>query len=193
MLLMAVVAAVWVKPPLLGWIGFAIVAVVGAALVVAAFVLFPRSRTNTPTLDGIGRRDGVIVLADAACSSDELCERVARHLHGRDVDVHVVAPVLPDPGHYLMEDEGRDRDDAERRLADTLRQLRTVGIAATGSVGTDDPVQALGDELAEFPATDLVIVTSSGSQWLEDDLLERARALVPSVEQVVVAARGAGE
>jgi hypothetical protein len=186
--LMALLAALWVKPPLLGWIGFAVVAVVGAALVTAAFVLFPRSRTNVRPVADADRREGVLVLADATCSPEQLCESVARHLHGRDAEVYVVAPTLPDPLRYLTDDEGPDRGDAERRLGETLDRLRAAGIPATGSVGTDDPLQALGDALAGFPAAELVIVTSSDSQWLEDDLLERARPLVPSVEQIVVAA-----
>ena len=185
-LLMALVAALWVKPPLLGWIGFAIVAAVGAALITAAFTLFPRSRANMPSLEGVPRRDGVLVLADATCSSAQLCESIARHLHGRDTEVHVVAPVLADPRHYLADDEELDRGEAQRRLDETLEQLWEAGIRATGSVGTDDPLQALGDAVAADPATELVIVTSTESHWLEEGLLEGAHTLVPSVELIVV-------
>jgi hypothetical protein len=186
-LLMALVAALWVKPPLQGWIGFAIIAFFGGALVAAAFVLFPRSRTNMPALEGTGRRNGVLVLADATCSCSQLRESIAGHLDGRDAEVHVVAPVLPDALHNIADDEEADVAAAERRLADTLERLRAAGIAATGSVGTEDPLQALGDALPEFPASELVIVTSTESQWLEDGVLERARPFAPSVEQIVVA------
>jgi hypothetical protein len=183
---MALVAALWVKPPLLGWIGFGIVAVVGAALIMAAPALFAASRTNLPSTVELGRREGVLVLADATCSSGQLSESIARHLHGRDVEVHVVAPTLPDPPQYIASDEDADRGAAAERLAETLEQLNEAGIAATGSVGTDDPVQALGDAVAAFPATELVIVTSAESHWLEEGLLEHAHMLVPSVELIVV-------
>jgi hypothetical protein len=181
--LMALIAALWVKPPLLGWIGFAIVAVVGAGITVAVFTLFPRSRTNIPSVVSDGR-ERLLVLADATCSPSELCESVAVRCT-RDVPVHVVAPVLPNPINYIADVEEREREDAERRLAATLEELHAAGIEATGSVGTDEPLQSVGDALARFPATELLIVTTRESQWLEDDLLERARQVVPSVEQVV--------
>jgi hypothetical protein len=44
---MALVAALWVKPPLLGWIGAGIVAVVGAAVTIAAPALFACHREPT--------------------------------------------------------------------------------------------------------------------------------------------------
>lgn len=184
--LMALVAALWVKPPLLGWIGFGIVAVVGAALIIAAPALFAASRTNLPSTAELRRREGVLVLADATCAGGQLSESIVRHLHGRDVEVHVVAPTLPDPPHYLASDEDATRAAAAARLAEALEELNDAGIAATGSVGTDDPVQALGDAVAEFPATELVIVTSTESHWLEEGVLERAHELVPSVELIVV-------
>jgi hypothetical protein len=48
------------------------------------------------------------------------------------------------------------------------------------------PRKALGDAVAAFPATELVIVTSTESHWLEEGLLERAHVLVPSVELIAV-------
>jgi hypothetical protein len=184
--LMALVAALWVKPPLLGWIGFGFVAVVGVALIIAAPALFAAFRTNLPSTAELRRREGVLVLADATCSFGQLSESIVRHVRGRDVEVHVVAPTLPDPPHYLASDEDADRGAAAQRLAETLEQLEEAGIAATGSVGTDDPVQALGDAVAAFPATELVIVTSTESHWLEEGVLERAHVLVPSVELIAV-------
>ena len=35
----------------------------------------------------------------------QLSESIVRHVHGRDVEVHVVAPTLPDPPHYIASDE----------------------------------------------------------------------------------------
>jgi hypothetical protein len=45
--LMALIAALWVKPPALGWIGFGIVALVGAGLIWGAYVLLPRTACST--------------------------------------------------------------------------------------------------------------------------------------------------
>jgi hypothetical protein len=190
---MALVAAVWVKPPLLGWIGFGIVAVVGAALIIAGPALFSASRTNVPSTAQLRRREGVLVLADATCSGVQLSESIVRHVHGRDVEVQVVAPTLPDPAHYIASDEDAAHSAAAGRLGETLDQLKQAGIVATGSVGTDDPVQALADAVAVFPATELVIVTSTESHWLEEGVLARAHELVPSVELIVVPPVGRAE
>lgn len=190
--LMALIAALWVKPPLLGWIGFAIVAAVGAALIAAGFTLFPRSRTNIATIPDDRRRDGVLVLVDATCTPEQLSESIARHVRGRDGEVHVVAPVLPEPLSYVTSDEERDRADARWRLDETLEGLRAAGVQATGSVGTDDPLQAIGDALTDFPARELVIVTGARSVWLEEELLEDARPLVATVEQITVAPGASG-
>jgi hypothetical protein len=187
--LMALVAAVWVKPPLLGWVGFAIVAAVGAGLIFAAFMLLPRSRTNVAAVPETGRRDGVLVVVDATCAPGQLAERIIHHLHGRNAEVHVVAPVLPEPISYVTSDEVRDRADAQRRLDETLEGLRVAGVEATGAIGTDDPLQAIGDAQATFPARELVIVTGTESRWLEEGLLDRARQLADSVEQITVASR----
>lgn len=166
--LMALIAALWVKPPLLGWIGFAIVAAVGAALIAAGFTLFPRSRTNIATIPDDRRRDGVLVLVDATCTPEQLSESIARHVRGRDGEVHVVAPDLPEPLSYVTSDEERDRAD------------------------TDDPLQAVGDALTAVPPRELVIVTGSRSGWLEEELLEDARPLVATVEQITVAPGASG-
>jgi hypothetical protein len=67
--------------------------------------------------------------------------------------------------------------------------LHAVGIDARGRIGDDDPVQALGDALAEFPAVEVLVVTSADTHWLEDDLFERARQLVPVLQHVQTDAR----
>ena len=180
---MALVAALWVEPPLLGWIGFAVVAAVGAGLIFAAFTLFPRTRANIAAPADDAPSAGVLVLVDSTCAPAQLCATIAGRVHGRDAAVHVVAPVLPEPISYFTSDEDRDRADAQRRLDETLDALRAAGVAATGSVGTDDPLQAIGDALTTFPAHELVIVTGIESRWLEEDLLARARPFFAHVEQ----------
>ena len=60
---------------------------------------------------------------------------------------------------------------------------------ATGSVGSDKPLESMTDALGSFPATQVLLATppEEESYWLEDGLLTKARALtrVP-VNQVVV-------
>jgi hypothetical protein len=62
---------------------------------------------------------------------------------------------------------------------------------ATGSVGSDKPLESMTDALGSFPATHVLLATppEEDSYWLERDLLAKARSLtwIP-VTQVVVPA-----
>ena len=181
--LLALVAALYVQPPLVGWIGLAVVAVVGLALGAGGLVLFPRMRANVAAAVAPAP-DRLLVLADARCTGERLCDTVAARLAGRTPEVLVVAPVLAGPLHYLADDEGAEGDEAQARLDAVLAGLRARGLHAEGRVGVDDPLQSLGDALASFPAGEALVVTSTGGHWLEDELFERARRLVPVLEQV---------
>jgi len=183
--LLVLLAALYVKPPLIGWIGLGVVAAAGTALVGAAVFLFPRMRRNVAGEPGELVADRVIVLADTRCAPDRLCNSLASHIGGRSADVHVVAPVLPSPLHYLSGDEHAEEADAQRRLDATLVHLRRAGIAATGSLGADDPLQALGDTLATFGAGDVLIVARHDTHWLEDGLVDDAARLFPHVRRIV--------
>ena len=70
--------------------------------------------------------------------------------------------------------------------------LRQRGVSATGSLGSDKPLESMTDALGSFPANDVLLATppDDESYWLERDLVEKARGLtaVP-VRQVVVPAR----
>lgn len=181
---MALIAALWTKPPLLGWIDIGVVALVGATIIVCAFFLFPGSRTNVaPPLER-ARVNGVLVLADTTCGRAELSQAIARGLCGRDPNVHVLAPVMLEPLELLTGDEDAAREISRLRLDETLADLRAAGVTATGSVGTDDPVQAVGDALVSFPVSELLIVTWKGSWWLDDGVGLHTLALVPSVELI---------
>ncbi len=181
--ILALVAGLHTRPPLLGWIGLGVVAAIALALTAGALVLFPRMRANVePAVRPDPER--LLVLADASCSADRICDTVAYRLGGREVEVLVVAPVLSSPLHYLADDEGRERADAEERLAAVVTQLRRRGLHAEGRIGSDDPLQALGDALATFPAGEALLVTGAETHWLEPGLFERARRLVPVLEHV---------
>lgn len=174
------VAAFVVQPPALGWIGFGVAATVGIAIAGIAAVLFPHTRANAvrlhPRFNG---RFKLLVVADAHCASASLCNAVSDTLAGRTADVLVVAPVLAAPLHFLANDEEREREDARVRLSEALHGLTRLGIEARGRVGGDDPLQAIGDALAGFPATEILLVAPEERQsiWLERGLDRQARDL----------------
>lgn len=181
--LLALVAAFYVHPPLVGWIGLAVVATVGIVLGAGALALFPRMRANVEPA-ATAEPDRLLVLADARCPGERICETVAARMAGRAADVYVVAPVLAGPLHYLATDEDLEQHEASARLDAVLEGLRARGMRAEGGIGVDDPLQSLGDALARFPAGEALVVTSAGGHWLERDLFESARRLVPVLEQV---------
>lgn len=174
------VAAFVVKPPALGWIGFGVAATIGLAIAGIAAVLFPHTRANAVRVHPrFGGRFRLLVVADAHCPSASLCNAVSDSLAGRAADVLVVAPVLASPLHFLAEDEERERDDARVRLSEALHGLAQLGIEARGRVGADDPLQAVGDALAGFPANEILLVAPEERQaiWVEHGLDRKARDL----------------
>jgi hypothetical protein len=57
--------------------------------------------------------------------------------------------------------------------------LETAGITASGAIGTDDPLQAVADVLAGFPAHEILFVSTSRQrrEWSDRDFELRARDL----------------
>lgn len=185
------VAVFVAKPPALGWIGFGVAAVVGIAVAGVASLLYPRSRTNADRLHphpgGVFR---LLVVADVHCDGPALCDAVQHSIAGRPSDVLVVAPVLASPLHFLTNAESGERTDADLRLSEAVEGLSGLGITARGMLGSDDPLQAIGDALAGFPADEILLAAaaSTSRNWLEFGLERRARdAFGVHVSSVTVA------
>lgn len=178
LLLLLVVAVFVAHPSRLGWIGFGIVAAVGLAVGLSASVLYSRSRTNARRLqlheDAPFR---LLLVADTDCDRTALCRAVQRTIAGRPAEVLVVAPVLASPIHFLTDDEEREREDARARLTDVLQGLSRLGVEAQGTLGSDDPLQAIGDALAGFRAGEILLALPDQGRrsWLERDLERKAR------------------
>jgi hypothetical protein len=175
----ALVTALIIEPPAPGWIGFAIASALVVSLGVAATLLVPRMRVSAPrpavAVDDDRR---LLVVADASCRDDALCEEIQARLEGR-VAVHVVVPVRVSHLHFLANDEGEERREAEEKMLSVVELLQRRGISATGTVGTDKPLESMTDALGAFPATHVLLATppEGESYWLERDLLAKARAL----------------
>jgi hypothetical protein len=186
----AFVVALVIKPPLVGWIGFGIVAaitVILAALTPIAFELM-RVSPQRPAEPG-DREERLLVVADALCSEAPLSEAIAAY---RDrAKVHVVVPLHVSPLHFLTNDESAERREAEGTMSLTVGLLRLRGVPAIGSVGSDKPLESMTDALGVFAATRILLATppDSESYWLERGLLEKARQLTSlPVEHISVAA-----
>lgn len=172
------VAAFVVGPSTLGWVGLGIVSAIGLAIGATASVLYPRSRSNAPRLHPRpGAPVRLLVVADAHCSGTALCRAVQQTLAGRPAEVFVLAPVLASPLHFLTDAEEAEREDARVRLTEALQGLARAGIQARGALGSDDPLQAIGDTLVDFHAGEILRVAPEQRRrsWLERDLARRAR------------------
>lgn len=172
------VVALLVHPTTLGWIGFGVAAAVALLIGGLAAVLYPRTRVNAvrthPRPDDAFR---LLVIADTEYAGPAFDRSVARAVTGRAAEVLVVAPVLTSTLHFVTDAEESEREAARARLTEALQRLASVGVVARGILGDDDPLQAIGDALAGFPASEILLVAPERGQrgWLDQDLEARAR------------------
>jgi hypothetical protein len=178
-----------IKPPLLGWVGFAIVSAVVLGLGALAPLAFERTRVSAlrPARTVSGQRR-LLVVADPHCNEFALRDAILARL-GEAIVVHVVVPVRVSHLHFVTDDENRERREARQSMLQTVALLQQRAAAATGSVGSDKPLESMTDALGCFPATEVLLATppEAESYWLEHGLLAKARRLtrIP-VTQIVV-------
>ncbi len=116
----------------------------------------------------------LLLIANRTCPCPDVLEEVRRR--ASDGEVLVVAPALNRRlAHYVSDTDAAVRA-ARERLDRAIGWLVEAGIEARGEVGDADPVLAIEDALAGFPATEIVISTHppERSNWLEKDIVRRA-------------------
>src|SRR3954453_15169355 len=130
----------------------------------------PRDRTA-------GGRFRILAIANETVEGDALHELIVNHAGDLPADVLVVAPALNSRLRHYMSDNDDARQAAEDRLARMMERLDAEGIPAYGWVGDADPLEAIADALAVFPADQLIIAThpERRSNWLARDVVRRAR------------------
>jgi hypothetical protein len=135
-----------------------------------------------------GGRRHVLVVADAQLAGERPAEAIVKAV-GPDAELDVLAPMLVSHAHYATSDHDAETRVAEARLRASLEWAATHGFHARGEVGDDEPATALADELRDFGADALIIVTDGDrrTRWAETRELKRARAEldIPVVHVVV--------
>ena len=118
----------------------------------------------------------VLVVVNETLEGDDLCERITP-ADGRPVEVDVLAPVLTSHMHYIMSDIDGESAEAQRRLERSLAWAKDHGIQARGEVGDPNPTTALEDQLRDFGADEVIVVTHPRERetWQEHGELERLR------------------
>jgi hypothetical protein len=192
----ALIVVIVIRPPMLGWLGFAIMSIIVLGLGALTPLAFERTRVS-PQRPAVPVEAGrmLLVIADSQCSESALLDEIVARLDG-EVAVRIVVPVRVSHLHFLTDDESEERREAEQRVSSVVSRLRKRGVSATGSVGTDKPLESMTDALGSFPATHVLLATppDEESYWLERGLLSKARALVEvPVTQVVVPSTRAAE
>jgi hypothetical protein len=178
-----------IKPPPLGWVGFAIVSAVVFGLAALAPLAFERTRVSARRpARALDRGKRLLVVADSHCNQNALCDEIVSRL-GDVVAVHVVVPVRVSHLHFVTEDESDEWRQARQSMLQTVGLLQQRAAVATGSVGSDKPLESMTDALGSFPATHVLLATPPEEElyWLERGLLTKASTLtgIP-VTQVVV-------
>ena len=184
--------------PLIGAVVFGCVFVLAAVAYVRAenpdrrTVLRDAARERHPHGAATGARH-VLVVANETLAGDELCERITG-VHGERVEVDVLAPVLTSHVHYGVSDIDREVAEARTRLECSLTWAQEHGIVAHGEVGDPNPTVAIEDELRDFGADEVIVVTHSRERetWQEHGELGRLRReLDVPVTHVIVDDSGA--
>ena len=94
-----------------------------------------------------------------------------------DAEVMVVAPALISKKRFLLADPDGAIERAEEIQEETVQRLVEEGVDAAGDTGESDPLLAIQDTLATYPADRIIIFTHAGdeSNWLEDGVIDTAR------------------
>lgn len=108
----------------------------------------------------------------------------------QDAEVHVVSPALNESSvAFWVSDPDEAIADAQQVQAETIARLDEEEIEATGDTGESDPLTAIQDVLATFPADRIVVFIHPGDQrkYLEDDIAGEAerRFGVPVIQSEV--------
>lgn len=166
---------------------------VTVGIIVGLFALKRKEPTEKLLLGGRrpeeeGRRR-ILVVANETLTGQALRREIAHRASGHETDVHVVCPALNTKIKHWVSDEDDARRQAQERLDTLVSRLGHEGVVVQGSIGDGDPVQAMEDALRLFPADEAIISTHppGRSNWLERDVIERARERFPvPVSHVVV-------
>ena len=118
----------------------------------------------------------ILVVANETLLGEELQEAVRAKVAGSDTIVVVIAPVNAPREGYVVYDNTR-RAAAGRRLDRTLEQFREAGVAATGHVVDNEPLDAVKDAIAIEEPDELIVSThpEAKSGWRRRNLLDEIR------------------
>ncbi len=107
----------------------------------------------------------LLVVTSEPISSRQLRSAVGDGAAPDQTEVMVVAPALQENAvRFWLSDADEAIQRAEQVRRETVEKLDEEGVAASGDTGESDPLDAIQDALATFPADRIVLFTHSGSE-----------------------------
>ncbi len=172
----------WLSEPAVG----AAVFVLALAIAGVAYLRASNPDRHTPLREaaaaphphgGVAGRRHVLVIANEALSSAGNLHQLLIGEGPVDVEIDVLAPVLTSHVHHGVSDIDRELEQARARLERSLAWARDHGIDARGEVGDPDTITAIEDELRDYDADEVIVVTHARERerWQEHGELERLR------------------
>jgi hypothetical protein len=163
-------------------LGMAVGALCASTIIVMA-VRHPPLRPIVPA-PASDRREHLLVVVDEPLEDGAAVERIAAASTTAgpgepEAEVRVVAPARNRFLDRWASDTGPARDRAQRSLVLTLASLARAGVAATARIGDEDIVQTVTDQLREYPATEVFLVSGEeapGVGAAVEELRSRLRA-----------------
>ena len=136
---------------------------------------------------GPGKRH-VLVVAERTLAGEELGRQLQPE-PGVDLELDVLSPVMASRLHHWAGDVDREREQARVRLEASLAWAVQQGFVAKGEVGDPDAMGAIEDELRDFGADEVIIVTrpSERTAWLANRMLSHLKKqLEVPVREIVI-------
>ena len=130
----------------------------------------------------------VLVVAERPLDGQEL-RRALQPEPGVAVELDVLSPIMASPAHHWAGDIDLERKQARVRLEASLAWAKQHGFVARGEVGDPDAMVAIEDELRDFGADEVIIVTHSSERtsWLANRMLDHLKKqLEVPVREVLV-------
>jgi hypothetical protein len=120
----------------------------------------------------------ILALVSEAVSADALKSAVGDDV-ATEAEVLVVAPALNTKTRFFLADPDPAIERAEQVQEETVERLSEGGVdaAPAATAGEADPLQALQDALATYPADEIVLFTheSGEGNWQEEGILDEAK------------------
>jgi hypothetical protein len=152
-------------------LGMAVGAAAAASIIVFAVRAVPRGPIVPAPLRDLRRH--VLLVSTAPLEDPETIGEISHLCEPVDFDAEPseVKLLVPAPVRFLdrwSSDRRASWELAQRYCVHSLAALTKAGLAVKASVGDEDVVLAVEDELRTFPATDVILVTGADDEAAED-------------------------